>query len=685
MHKGNAESFGYRGGFPLKLSFRPGNLIPCVLILIASPVFLIVERFILMEEEITGKLPIYGWYTLGFVLLTLFTAFLFLIDANITLRARRITGTIIMVLLPVLAFIAVDFINDTRIFKFPPIRLLANYLCYLMVFSLIFAISRRVWITALVGGFIFLFFGIANFFVVQYRGQPVLPWDFQGIGTALTVVKGYSLEPTRRMAMSVLCYLCVVAISLKFAPTGKEGGAKTRRILQRAAAGAVALVLFILIFPANILSHMDISVWAWNQKTSSELTGVTAGFFANVQYMMVEKPEGYSEEQVEKMGDELDSLKEPEPYGKPDKLPTIIGIMNESFTDMANLGDLEFVPDNAPFLHSLFEREDIIWGTAYSSVYGGNTCNSEYEFLTGNTTAFMPTGCKPYQQYMGSPQTSLASILGEYGYSSTAIHPGERSAWSRDKAYPSLGFDKFISLSDLTVPRKAEHGLTSDAASYRQVIEEFEQGDETAPQFIFNVTIQNHGGYEVEDYPAEIRVRGHEGEFPQAEQYLTLIKHSDEALQDLIEYFEGQDEPVVIIFFGDHWPNLEEEFTDELLGADSDNLSLEDAMREYEVPFFIWANYPLKGEHIERISLNYLSGLLLRAAGIPGTDYTRFLENLRGDMPVITAEGMIDSAGKVYASGANTPFDEELKKYDILEYNNVFGEDKRVSGIFTVN
>ena len=81
----------------------------------------------------------------------------------------------------------------------------------------------------------------------------------------------------------------------------------------------------------------------------------------------------------------------------------------------------------------------MIWGTAYSSVYGGNTCNSEYEFLTSNTLSFLPTGSKPYQQYVDHDQSSLVSILKEYGYDCTAIHPGQRSAWQRTRPTPTWG------------------------------------------------------------------------------------------------------------------------------------------------------------------------------------------------------------------------------------------------------
>ena len=480
-------------------------------------------------------------------------------------------------------------------------------------------------------------------------------------------------------------FLLALTVSVKLA-TG-EKPSKRFRVTERGVALGMASALFIMLFPMNIMAGMGISVWAWNQKSSSEMTGITAGFFANCQFLMVDKPAGYSSAQVKEVSEEVSQLEDPEPVGDPQELPTIIAIMNESFTDLGAVGEgnVTFSQDNLPFLHSLQESGDVVWGTAYSSVYGGNTCNSEYEFLTGNTTAFLPVGSKPYQQYLDEKQTSLVSLLGDtYGYECVAVHPGDHSAWQRDEAYPALGFDEFIDVDRFDVHRRLEHGLTSDRSSYDQVIYEYEHRDMEKPLFLFNVTIQNHGGYDDEDYPTTVQVEQAPGEYPQTEQYLSLTKKSDQALEYLIDYFSRQEEPVVVLFFGDHWPNLEPEFLSMLLGQDSENLSFENIMREYQVPFFIWANYDLEGEEIETVSLNYLSGLLLRAAGLEGTDYTNYLEDLRQTLPVITAVGMLDQEGNWYKNGDATPYDDLLNEYNILEYNNAFGGNGKRMETFTL-
>ena len=672
--------------FSVRVQPNRRNWIAGAAVLLFAAVLFGWEVFLhLTAEEPFLSLPAFVGYSVGFWALSLVTAAACLVQVELPLWVNRWVSGGLLLLLPLGFFLAVDLINSTQVLQFSFLKGLANYLCYLMVFAFLYALSRKLWVTVLSGGFLFLGFGIANYFVVESRGQPILPWDIQGVGTAMTVFRGYAYRPTPVMTLAAMGFLLAVVVSVKL--TTGEKPSKMFRVTERGVALGMASALFIMLFPMNIMAGMGISVWAWNQKSSSEMTGITAGFFANCQFLMVDKPAGYSSAQVKEVSEEVSQLEDPEPVGDPQELPTIIAIMNESFTDLGAVGEgnATFSQDNLPFLHSLQESGDVVWGTAYSSVYGGNTCNSEYEFLTGNTTAFLPVGSKPYQQYLDEKQTSLVSLLGDtYGYECVAVHPGDHSAWQRDEAYPALGFDEFIDVDRFDVHRRLEHGLTSDRSSYDQVIYEYEHRDKEKPLFLFNVTIQNHGGYDDEDYPTTVQVEQAPGEYPQTEQYLSLTKKSDQALEYLIDYFSQQEEPVVILFFGDHWPNLEPEFLSMLLGQDSENLSFENIMREYQVPFFIWANYDLEGEEIEAVSLNYLSGLLLRAAGLEGTDYTNYLEDLRQTLPVITAVGMLDQEGNWYKNGDATPYDDLLNEYNILEYNNAFGGNGKRMETFTL-
>lgn len=219
----------------------------------------------------------------------------------------------------------------------------------------------------------------------------------------------------------------------------------------------------------------------------------------------------------------------------------------------------------------------------------------------------------------------MASILKENGYRTLAFHPGERTSWQRNLAYPRLGFDAFLCGEDMNVTATEEHGYISDASDFRQIIREFENKEPGDPLFLFNVTIQNHGSYTAKDYPAEVQLADKPGRYPMAEQYLTLANKTDEALRLLIDYFSGYDEPVLLVMFGDHQPSVEQEFLDEAYGVRQEDMTMEQYMGKFRVPFLIWANYPLPEDGPEVTSLNFLGQYVLRYAGIEPDGYGAYL------------------------------------------------------------
>ena len=178
-------------------------------------------------------------------------------------------------------------------------------------------------------------------------------------------------------------------------------------------------------------------------------------------------------------------------------------------------------------------------------VYGGGTCNTEFEFLTGMSMGNFPRGVFPYQQYDLTQIPSLARAFKEQGYDTLAIHPGEATSWNRKNALLNLGFDRFISKSEMHDPEYIRYYI-SDTACYERLIEEFENKERET--FIFCITIQNHGSYDYLLFPDNEMVELDDdlNAYIDAKEYMTLAKRSDEALKELLDYFSQTDEPVVI-------------------------------------------------------------------------------------------------------------------------------------------
>ena len=120
------------------------------------------------------------------------------------------------------------------------------------------------------------------------------------------------------------------------------------------------------------------------------------------------------------------------------KMPNIVVIMNEAFSDLRVLGEIE---TDQPFLEywdSL--EENCIKGWANVSVFGGTTANSEYEFLSSDATALYQNPVIPYNNYFEQTDVyqSMVSVLIDQGYETTAFHPYLSSGWNRTQVYLSL-------------------------------------------------------------------------------------------------------------------------------------------------------------------------------------------------------------------------------------------------------
>lgn len=624
------------------------------------------------------------------VLFTLLAGFFQLLHIDISQRKRKYISLVFLFLFPFLNFLAVEGINQTDVLTEPIgiVRLLPNYLCYLMLYAFLHLLSRRVMMTCWTGSLITLIFGIANYYVTIFRNSPILPWDLRSAGTAAEVAGRYEFIVTDAMVFFVLLTIVMLSLLSKLQPD-HQGDTAGWKIKERVVSGMLAVGLFVAILPMNLLSALGVEVWAWNQTVSSSSTGIVAGFMANMKYMMVEKPEDYSGETLDALQEQVQSKPAPAALGDPGKQPTIIAVMCESMSDMLTTNpELKLTRDNMPFIHSLQQnRQNVIAGTAYSSVFGGDTCNSEYEFLTGNSMAFFPIGSTPYQQYVTTPQNSLVGILQNYGYRTVAIHPAKATNWQRDQVYENFGFDAFTDYYGFHTEKVKERGYTNDESCYDEVIYEYENRDENQPLFTFMITIANHGGYEMEDYPAAVEIaagRDDTTDYSEANQYLTSSLSSDKAFEKFIGYFEKEEEPVVILFFGDHWPYAgDAKQMEKLLGVeDYNDLSKEELMKRQQVPYLVWANYPLAQPENQDTSLNYLSVLLMRAAGLETTPYQNFLSDVSRTVPAITGVGMMDQAGQVYYPDEETPYDELLQGYTILQYNNVFDKDDSRTELF---
>lgn len=559
---------------------------------------------------------------------------------------------------------------DTELFQKLSDRKWAwNILCVLAVYLFVLFVTSKVNLSAIISHCFFMVMGFVNYFVYLFRENEFIFADLRSIGTGLSVAGNYELELHSRgwhvIIASVIYVLLVRWIPLTF----------KKAFYVRLLSGLSA-VLTCIVVAANVY---NINTETWEQK-GSYLNGYVLNFVLSARDSFVSAPEEYSVELIEELEEQYGNTKENVIGDSLEKSPTIIVVMSESYADLSVIGEVNTNEPLTPFYDSL--EENVVKGYALSSVFGAKTPNSEWEFMTGGSMAFLPSGSVVYQQYISDTPTSIVSTLQNEDYTCVAMHPYYETGWSRNLIYPTLGFDEMYFMDDFDQTQLIREYI-SDEELYRNIIERYEARGVNENLFIMSISMQNHGGYTTtyENFEEKYYKTGRS--YTDANQYFSLLRESDEALEYLITYFSQVDDPVEIVFFGDHQPSLNSNFYEILNGKGLSGLTLEELEALYTVPFFIWTNYDTPEETVEITSLNFLSTMALERAGIDLPAYNQFMSELMEVIPAINTRGYYSlSEGKyLHLEDATGEEAEWISTYQSLQYNGLF-DSRNTSEIF---
>ena len=599
----------------------------------------------------------------------------FLVIAIFEVHCHPILAKILTILWGVAGLFATVFTSQLLLnestFSLGLQRILLNMAICGVVMGFIYVATARLRLSVIVGMFALLLFTASNYFVFKFRGSELCPADFLSIGTAAAVADRYTFSVDAPFVYAVILamlFACAV-FCVKESPESKIQKGRRRVIC----AAVVSVLLLTVAFGIeNIVANHFL-------QTGSVRNGYLLNFVLEIEESIIKKPSGYSNDAILQMEENSDTGSN---NAEGADQPIIIVIMNESFADLSVLGnEIHTNIDVLPFFDSM--ADNTIRGYALSSVIGGGTANSEYEFLSGNTMGFLPSGSIVYQQFIQNEPYTLIPYMNELGYTTIATHPEDEKNWLRYSVYPKMGFDDQYFINDYP-GENLMRGFISDQEMYEQIIDWYESCLSDEKMFLFGITMQNHGFYyyEGDDFQNTVQLEGYVGDYPDVEQYLTVLHESDKALKYLIEYFESVDRDVIILFYGDHYPKLSTGFYEEVHGGTFD--SLDEQMLQYTVPFFIWANFDIEEQYVELTSLNFLSNLLLETAGLELPAYNEFLADVQEVIPAMNSFGYYSKAqGKFVPYDKATGIEAEmLQQYQILQYNCIFDEENKSDVFF---
>lgn len=605
---------------------------------------------------------------------------------NKTRYLKLAAGILGLIAAPFISYGMFEYVTG-NLTKIPWNMALLNVFWIALFYLIVFAVSGSSRITLGLSSFILYAISLAETFVVSFRNRPIIISEVLALRTAISVAGTYEYHISRAMVVAALVLIAMNA-ALWFVPL-KLKDWKIR--LFNLACCAVLVYSGVNGFYKQIMPRMGLVVDLWSLNESYEGSGFLLSTAVSLQYMVKDAPAGYSAAKLNEIYEESLALLEErdERIGEDGIQPVnIICIMNESLSELKKAGDYETNISYFPFLDNL--KENTVRGSLCVPVFGSLTSNTEYEFLTGDAMALLPVNSIAYQFFVDPDTLSMVSTVKEQGYRTVAMHPYPGENWNRTTCYRNMGFDEFWDEAQYT-DSELLRLYVSDQADYDKIIDLVEQKENPDDKlFVFNVTMQNHGGYgtEYENFEQEVWLTGeYEGQFPKTDQYLSLMKKSDEAFEYLLDYFKDSDEPTMIVMFGDHQPGVEDEFYDSIFDVPISEVAHEQRLMWYETPFVIWTNYEQEAEELGKLSSIYLGSYVLDLANLEMAPYNAFLLELSKDLPVVHFLGCYDTEEKFYGwpeADSGTPFfADQLKKYEMLVYNHSL-DGKEMRSLYSI-
>ena len=560
---------------------------------------------------------------------------------------------------------------------------------------ILFAMLGRWWLSTALSGAVFTIIALINYYTRDLHGSALMPQDILNLGTAAEVMGSYTLKITHDVIKIALLFLPILAIAFvqrrlcKGAP--KRASWPARGVRVAGSALCVFLVMFFGYFGPVTVKPKTTYGWAW--QNTYYTYGYLAGTIEATSLMAdpIIEPEGYSDAAAVEAFAKADGYTGPSTAETAQDYPDVVLILSESFYDFDLVTDLQADTDIMPVTKNL---PNSVYGHTISPHVGGGTNLTEYEMLTSNSLILMPS-ITPFNWLNLYNANSVVSYLKGLGYSTMAAHPYTNSNYQRDSAWLALGFDETHFEDDFpTQDRYGDRPYQTDSATYKDWEKLYEAMPEDKPRFSFLVSIQSHGDYDMNDASLDIvHAATDYGEYDELmDEYLSCIKMTDAAVQELCDYFTAQYEKtgrkVIVAMAGDHAPSFVTHVADPSFAAAGNDLEL----LQRSTPFFIWANYPLEHtdaavsttDPLNRMDMVMLTPTLLQQAGLPLSDYYKYLLEMKQNTPVVTAANdYMKADGTTAVYGVDPALDAWVKGYLNLEYNNIGAHAKRDQSIFT--
>ncbi len=565
---------------------------------------------------------------------------------------------------------------------------------WLLTLAFFFLWADPFYAAACVGG-IGGMLSLVNRTMIEKRDEPLSPKDFGLIKEAGDAVKSYGLDLHWPSIAAIIGFVLVMVLLGRLFRGRWPFHFRWQNICLALTGAAVSFGVL-----AGCVQGVYSSRELYNSfpvKNRYYITGVYNQlgfpycFCYNFNTYLVEKPEGYSTREAKAYIAES-------PAGESNsKDVNVVMVMNEAFSDVTNFEAFDYPAGEEPlaFFNSLANEKNAITGHVVVPNFGAGTANMEFDVLTGMQTNMISSSGASAFRVLNHNVDSVFRVFLEDGYQTEFIHPGQAWFYNRQNVYKYFGAEKLL-FSEAFEDAERKGTWVTDQAVLSKMEEEFETAmKEDKPYFNYTVTIQNHMSYSHDkygDYPvpaAPLKTEVSDTVQTMLSVYAEGVKDADNMLRGLTEYYEGREEPVVLVFFGDHLPNLGDNFLcyRELGMEIGESDDPEKSLKTYETPFVIWVNsaaaevldfQALKGTldlpEDNVINANYLGALTLELTGRRASNgFFSYLSDLRRELPILR-NGTGRTGSGDYFTEPPEEFADEIQKLRFWEYYKLKAE-----------
>ena len=533
-----------------------------------------------------------------------------------------------------------------------PLLVAMNLLLPLLLVYLGFFLFARPWAAYLLSAVPFLGLALASYYKVQLRGDPVLASDLRLIRTAGGIMDKYTFELTEPVRLVLGGFLLMLVLSIVLLR-------KERMSARGRLAGLMAMLTLALASYFELYTSADIYektanpslINPWSEVEIYLSRGTTYPFLYSVQDMFPAAPSGYRESEASGTLAQYADADIPE-----GQKVTVVGIMLEAFSDLTDFPVLSGVPAIQKVYEPLHELEErSVSGRLLTNIFAGGTVDTEWGFLTGYSE----------HEEFRSATNSFVRYFKSQGYDALYRHPGYSWFYNRSNVNEYLGFDESVfnetGFGDLISMNDALY--RSDAVLVDYLLNDIDSRTETDdPLLLFSVSYQNHGPYPSETYWEEYVTPEKNGWSMESccviNNYLAGVRSTVQEMARLADELEAREEPVVLVFFGDHKPwmgNGSSVYTE--IGVDLDVSTQEGFYNYYATPYVIFANSAAKevlggdftGDGGD-FSPCFLMAKVFDECGWEGSGFMQLQREMRAVSPLMSESGWRMSDGQIVAS-----------------------------------